>query len=51
MASRSATIWQAPSQRVLGFEFIGDWRAVDQSVVEDLLMGVAVERADMIGGA
>jgi hypothetical protein len=50
MASRSATIWQAPSSAYLALSSIGNGRAVDQRVVEDLLAGVAVESADVIGG-
>src|ERR1022692_959387 len=37
-------------ERILGLEFIGNGRAIDQSVVEDLLAGVAIESADVIGG-
>ena len=39
-------------ERVLGFEFDGDRRAVDQRVIEDSLhLGMMIESADMIGRA
>lgn len=35
---------------ILGLKLIGDRSAVDQSVIEDLLMRMTIERADVIGG-
>ena len=36
---------------ILGLELIGHWRAIDQGVIEELLLGMAIECPKVIGGA
>ena len=36
---------------ILDLERIGHWRAVDKGVIEELLLGVAIECLKVIGGA
>jgi hypothetical protein len=36
---------------ILGLELIGHWRAVDEGVIEELSLGVAIECPQVIGGA